>query len=125
MEAAVAELSDSGYLDDARYAHLFAQDKRELEQWGSGRIRRALLARGVDTDLIEAALREAAPDASEDATSPPHRELGRALVLLERRFPDPPRDRRERQRALGVLIRRGYDPELATEAVAAHSRPRS
>jgi regulatory protein len=124
VEAAVAELSDSGYLDDARYARMFAQDKRQLEQWGSGRIRRALLARGVEADLIEAALREGdTSEAPEDATSPPNRELGRALILLERRFPNPPSDRRERDRALGALIRRGYDMELAIEALSAYSRP--
>ena len=49
-------------------------------------------------------------------------ELDRALALLRRRFPSPPRDRRERDRALGVLIRKGYDSELALDALAAHAR---
>ena len=31
-------LVEQGYLDDARYAQRFAQDKRELEQWGTERI---------------------------------------------------------------------------------------
>ena len=33
---------------------LFAQDKRELEDWGSERIRRTLRARGVERELIDA-----------------------------------------------------------------------
>jgi SOS response regulatory protein OraA/RecX len=43
-------------------------------------------------------------------------------VLLRRRFPDPPRERRERERALSMLLRKGYESELALDALAAHSR---
>jgi len=110
IDGAVQVLVSRGYLDDARFARLFAQDKRELEQWGSDRIARSLLARGLDRELVEAAL--------EATTSEP--ELARALEVLRRRFRSPPRDRRERDRALGVLARKGYDAELALEALAAY-----
>lgn len=132
VEAAIGELTEAGYVDDARFARLFAQDKRELQQWGSTRIRGALLSLGIDRDLAEAALTEpdrsrpvpgAAPGCTEPARSNvAGGELERALALLERRFPDPPRDRRARQRALGMLVRRGYELELALEAIAARSR---
>ncbi len=112
IEAAVAELSELGYLDDARYARMFAEDKRSLEGWGSERIRRALREHGVERELAEQAL------AGEDADD----ELGRALELLRRRFPQPPGDRRARDRALGMMIRKGYDGELALEALAAYAR---
>jgi regulatory protein len=49
-------------------------------------------------------------------------ELDRALELLRRRFPSPPADRRERERALGVLLRKGYDSELALDALVAYAR---
>src|SRR5579884_1881410 len=52
VEQAIATLIEQGYLDDA----LFAQDKRELEQWGSDRIRQALLTRGVPAELVDDAL---------------------------------------------------------------------
>lgn len=115
-DAAVQELIGQGYLDDARFARLFAQDKRELEQWGSERIRRALLLRGIDSELIETAL------ADQDEQDPRAGEIERALGILRRRFPVPPADRRERDRALGVLLRKGYGPELARDALAAHRR---
>ena len=35
IEVAVAELKAAGFLDDARYAERFAEDKRELERWGT------------------------------------------------------------------------------------------
>ncbi len=112
VEAAIASLVDQGILDDARFARLFVEDKRGLEQWGNERIRRTLRERGIDCDLIEQSL---TPDQEET-------ELDRAMGLLQRRFPEPPRDRRERDRALGVLLRKGYDSELALDALAAHAR---
>jgi regulatory protein len=112
VEQAIEALVEDGQLDDRRFACLLIQDKRELEGWGRDRIRQTLLARGVATDVIEDAL---AGSGGED-------EMERALELLRRRFPSPPRDRRERDRALGVLLRKGYDPELALDALATHSR---
>ena len=108
----VAELSAQGYLDDARYARRFADDRRELDHWGAERIERRLLAAGVDPDLVAAAL---AQQASGD-------ELAAAVALLRRRFPTPPANDRERNRAHGVLVRKGYESELAREAVRALER---
>ncbi len=112
VEAAIAVLAEQGYLDDSRFARLFAEDKRELEQWGRERIERTLLERGIDRELIGQAL----------AGTDEEPELERALGLLRRRFPSPPRDRRERDRALGVLLRKGYDSELALDALTAYAR---
>lgn len=124
VDAAVAELSEAGYLDDARYARMFAEDKRRLEQWGRGRIRSALRARGIEREVVEAALIE---DEGEGCAGSPGDdgrgdEFSRAVALLEQRFPVPPRERRDRQRALGVLLRRGYEPELAMDVLTAYSR---
>ena len=102
-----------GYLDDARFAVRFAEDRRTLDGWGRERIEQRLAAAGVAAEHREAAL------AGSDAAG----ELEAALELLERRFPPlPPEDPREAQRAYGVLVRKGYDTELAGEAVRAHRR---
>jgi regulatory protein len=108
---AVAELAEFGYVDDARYAQLFAQDKRGLEGWGSERIARALRERGLARELIAQAVD--GQDREE--------ELAQALEVLRRRCPDPPRERRERDRALGILLRKGYESELALEALQLHA----
>lgn len=113
---AMAVLHEQGSLDDQRFARLFAQDKRELEQWGSERIRRALIQRGVDAETVAMVL-----DGGGDFTAAMcESEAERALSLLRRRFPSPPRSRRDRDRALGVLLRKGYEFELAVELLSAY-----
>jgi regulatory protein len=114
VEGAIETLREQGYVDDARYARLFAEDKRELEGWGTERIRGTLALRGIDRELIDAAVQE--PDGGDGA------EMERALEILRRRFPSPPRERRDRDRALAVLLRKGYDTELALDALTAHAR---
>ena len=105
-------LAEQGYLDDARFARLFAEDKRDLEQWGSERIQPSAAERGIDRDLVERRSTCRGARSSSD----------RAVALLQRRFPSPPRDRRERERALGgCLLRKGYETELALDALAAHA----
>jgi regulatory protein len=102
---AVERLVAAGALDDESFARRFAADKRELRGWGPERIREALAERGLERGLIAAAVAENHPE-----------QLRRALALLERRG-EPPVDEPSRARALGFLARRGYEPELAYEAV--------
>lgn len=116
-EAAVCRLAETGYLDDSRFAFLFVHDKRELEGWGSERIRSGLANRGIARDLVETALAR-----HQAERAPGESELDRALALLRRRFPAPPRGRRERDRALGVLVRKGFESELALEALSTYAR---
>lgn len=112
IEAVVAELTADGYLDDARYARRFAEDRRTLDRWGSERIARDLERRGVRRDVIEAAL----------AGRETGDELAAACELLAERFRGPLEGDRERDRAWRLLVRRGYTPELAYEAVRQHAR---
>ncbi len=114
VDEAIAILVEQHVLDDERYAHLFVEDKRSLDQWGADRIRRALRTRGIDREVIEQALN--AEGSSEET------ELTRAVELLRTRFPTPPEDRRERDRALGMMLRKGYEPEVAIDALAAYAR---
>jgi regulatory protein len=114
VERSIQALVEQGHLDEARFARLFVQDKRELDEWGAERIRQVLLSRGVDRDVIEHALAEHEPDADG--------EIERALAVLRRRFPSPAGDCRARDRALGVLLRKGYDRDVALEAIAAQVR---
>jgi regulatory protein len=44
-----------------------------------------------------------------------------ALALLRRRFPAAPDTARERDRALGMLVRKGYELDLAHDALRRHA----
>jgi regulatory protein len=112
IDAAIEELERMQYLDDARFARRFAEDRRRLDAWGADRIERRLLALGVEPGLAGAAIAE----------GDGHDELAAAVDVLRRRVRRAPRTDRDRERALGVLARRGYELELAYDAVRAFER---
>jgi len=105
VDDVISELIAVGELDDDRFAHAFAADKRELSGWGSERIEAALNERGLERSLAESA-------SSED----PEDQLERAVGLLATR-PGALEEEAERARALAFLTRRGYDYELAYDAI--------
>ena len=107
----LAELVDGGFVDDARFAHRFAEDRRWLDAWGAERIEWRLHALGVAPEHIAVALAEQGPADEMEA----------ALALLRRRVPDVPATPRGRDRALGLLVRKGYELELAYDALRQHA----
>jgi regulatory protein len=106
IEEVMALLAEAGAIDDASFARRYAADKRELAGWGPDRIAGALESRGVASEHVEAAL-----TGEDDQT-----QLERATALLRDRGMSCASER-ERERALGLLVRRGYPLELAYEAV--------
>ncbi len=101
----VARLSALELIDDERFATQYAEDKRRLSGWGSERIERSLIGRGIPSQLASAAVGAGAEG-----------ELERAEALVSERFADLD-DERERQRALGLLARRGFSSDNAYEAI--------
>jgi regulatory protein len=112
IQRVVGEIAERGFVDDARYARMFAEDRRRLDAWGAERIERRLLALGVDREHIDAALAAQDGDAEREA----------ALEYLRRRAPEPATTPRERDRQLRLLVRRGYAGEVAYEVVRRHAR---
>ena len=111
IEHALSELEEADFLNDARFAARFAEDKRLLERWGRERIERELCRRGIPAALAEVTVGEEGRETELDA----------ALSLLADKVA-PPADDRERDKAWRLLVRKGYEPELAYEAVSAHGR---
>jgi regulatory protein len=114
-DGAIGELIEQGYVDDARFAQRFAEDRRNLDSWGNDRIERRLRELGVERENVAAGMAALAEGEAES-------EITAAVALLRRRFPAPPETDRERERALGLLVRRGYDLELAYDAIRAYGR---
>lgn len=108
IEGVIVLLAEVGAVDDASFARRYAVDKRLLAGWGPDRIERALESRGVSHEHIDAALGGEDESAqSERATSIL---LGRGMSCATER---------ERERALGLLVRRGFPLEVAYAAVRA------
>ena len=114
-DGALVEVAGTGYLDDAGFARRFVEDRRRLDRWGEERIARALERRGIAPELVREVLAGRGAEA----------ELEAARALLAQRVPGGPADDRGRQRALGLLVRRGYDAEVAYEAVRRHEHETS
>jgi regulatory protein len=107
----LGELTASGYVDDARYAERFADDRRRLDGWGAERIEQRLRALGVEPGVAAAAAGERSAG----------EELEAAVALLRRRVPAVPATPRERDRALGILVRKGYGLDVAHDALRRHA----
>jgi regulatory protein len=111
IEEVLALLAEAGAVDDASFARRYAADKRLLAGWGPDRIAQALEGRGVAREHVEAALD------GEDETA----QLERATSLLWDRGVSCATEA-ERERALRLLVRRGYPLEVAYDAVRAAER---
>jgi regulatory protein len=97
IEATIVQLRERGYLDDARYARCFAEDRRNLDHWGSERICRRLLELGIPAEVAHSA---SEPEDREQ-------ELEMAVELLRRRIRAiRAEDPRSRKRALYSALRR-------------------
>jgi regulatory protein len=101
-----------GYLSDQRYAALYAEDRRAIDGWGNERIITNLREAGIPAEIIEAVV------GSRGHTD----QVGDAIRVLDQRIGAKPQDERERERALGMLARRGYSLEIAYDAVRAFER---
>jgi regulatory protein len=110
IDGALEALVRQGYVDDARYSRTFAEDRRALDDWGAERIERRLIALGIAPELVAEAV-----SARNGAD-----ELEAAVALLRRRLRATPETDRDRDRALGMLARKGYDLDLAYDAVRAY-----
>lgn len=105
-ERVMAYLIENLALDDERFADGYVEDKRRMSGWGNDRIESSLYRRGVSPHLISTAL---ARDLAES-------EVDRATrVLIEK--DSALDDDRARQRALGLLARRGFCAEDAYAAI--------
>jgi len=115
VQGAIERLIEMDYLDDRKFALSFVEDRRNLDGWGNSRIRTRLMALGAERDAIDAAF------AVEDEET----ELQRAVEFLNGRLTQPAEQTAERRRAIGLLVRRGYSFETASDAIRAHARAHS
>ncbi|WP_305804050.1 recombination regulator RecX [Stenotrophomonas sp. YIM B06876] len=98
IEAAVSQLADAGWQDDARFAEMLVRS-RASGGYGPLHIRAELGTHGLDGDQVEAAMASFDGDWVEKARD-----------LVRRRFGEAgPVDLAQRRKAADLLARRGFD----------------
>lgn len=60
-EQIVAKLIADGYVNDSRFAALYAKEKSQINRWGPVKIRTMLLSKGIPIHIIDEALSEIRP----------------------------------------------------------------
>jgi regulatory protein len=115
IDEAIKELGRYGFVDDRRYAKLFAEDKRRLQGWGAMRIRMQLRQDGIGKELLDELFAD-----QEEALDAPS-ELEAALALLHRKQPDLT-DVKVKSRMAGMLARRGIASSVVFQALREHQR---
>ena len=107
IELVVARLREDGFLDDARYAEAYARIRLE-RGYGTARIHRELLKRGIDEDLSENALSALRTDFEEA-------EVLRAALAKRLRARGEPQTRKDLKNLSNFLVRRGFPPYMIRE----------
>lgn len=99
IDMTVDEFTDLGYLDDAAFAAMFAEQAMEGKGWGKRKIKYELLQKGVDGAVINEALEQ-----FDDA---PHERMAELLRMKYGQLDLS--DRKQQERATRFLASRGYD----------------
>ncbi len=117
VERAIARLTEVGLLDDLEFGRLWVRSRDASRPRGEQALRRELMVKGLDRDVIARVLEERGRGPDGGDAEPPDRAA--ATRLLERRRSalnrlDDPAERR--RRAYALLARNGFDPEVCAEA---------
>jgi regulatory protein len=116
VERALARLESLGLLDDAAVARAEAAARFQRGE-GAGRVRQALMRKGVDRAAVDAAVREVAADEAIDEAALCRAAAEKRFRALRSYAPDV-----QRRRLTGFLLRRGFSGHLVSDAVRAVMR---
>jgi regulatory protein len=110
IDTVVADLEALGLLDDDKFVRRWIETRRERRPEGVQKVMRDLLRRGIDKAAIEQVLSELDVElgSGDEALQLLRRSRGRYAGL------EPMKARR---RMIGLLARRGFDPETTRQAV--------
>ena len=107
----ISSLKSGKYLDNERYARSFAIDKARFSHWGPLKIKAALYAKRIKSDIINEALGEVDKRIWVEAIMKSAETKARTLSLTGNE------GREDRQKLFAFLIRRGFSSDYANKAV--------
>ncbi len=111
----IERLREYGYLDDARYAHSYAQLRVQQRPIGRQRLERDLRMKQIDKTTVDAALDSVFAEK-------PEAELIDCAIEKRIRLRGRPQTRADAKKLFDHLLRRGFAFELVSEKVRAVSK---
>jgi regulatory protein len=99
IDSVITRLKDQKYLNDSRYAAVYAQYRQANEKFGKRRVVSDLKVKGVHADVIEAAVGKAYEEVPEEQL---------ARQFLARKRLKKPATERESARVFRMLMRAGF-----------------
>ena len=96
-DAVVEKMKDYGYVNDERYAEIYANELWERKLFSPSRIKRELISKGVDSEIAEAAAMEYDCDEKE-----------RIHQIIESKYVLKTKTEKGRKNLFALLIRLGY-----------------
>lgn len=111
VQQVVSKLLEQGFIDNGRYAGSFARDKCRFTGWGRNKIRLALVAKRIPSNLINEALASIDPAVYEATLRRVTAAKARGLDLTGEQ------SREQRLRLFRHLLIRGFESELASRAI--------
>ncbi len=111
-EEAVRQMAEYGYLDDRKYAFKLAKKYIEVRKYGRGRAKMMMTAKGLDSALAEEALGQYSEQDIVDGI----------LSIIEKKYQDRLltdgiEGRKEREKVMAALMRRGFEYRYVKTAV--------
>ena len=106
VEAVIERLKQQKYLNDARYAESYSNNRKENEKFGRLRVVTDLKARGVHGDVIDAAMQTTYGDTDEV-------ELAKKFIQRKRIKTPDPADQKAAARIFRMLLRAGFSSRSA------------
>lgn len=111
IEAAIAHLAGTGYIDDEKFAESLAESRIRNKRWGPSKVARDLVSKGISQDIIKKTLGRIGPreeEAARAALDKWARKNGAAL----------PPEGREFERAFRHLSARGFSTGVIIKVLA-------
>ncbi|MBE6587755.1 MAG: hypothetical protein E7647_04995 [Ruminococcaceae bacterium] len=105
-EKAALLMEERGFIDEYSQAERIAKGYCRRKYWGKKRITAELMAKGYERDAVFAAVAFITPEEYKSSL----------LTVIERKYPTPPEDKREKDRRIAALIRLGYSISEISEA---------
>lgn len=115
LEAALARLQELGYLNDARFARVFAASAVRNGRFFGARLAQELKRRGVAPELVREVLAELAREGDEAD------DLARLIARRFAGFDPASATDKERRRVVGYLTRKGFSLPAVLQQLKIHS----